>query len=474
MNIIMRMNINKTITIIFAAAALASCKKEKLSPVPQTFLSDLVAFGSADRIAQQVTGVYASVKNGNLLGGRAIVYGDARGEDWLNVTNNGVTALQIWNHSVVSTDNQVEGLWSAGYAAINRANVVLKGIDDNPTVISSAQANLYRGEIRFLRALTYFHLTTMYSKNPYASDNGASLGVPLRLKANLASGDEALVRSTQNQVFAQILADLTFAEANLPLNNGGAENNVVRAHRNAAIALKTRVYLQMGDYPNVILEANKLVPTVAPFTASSGIAHTLNANFTNVFRSPYQALESIFSLPMNNTNAPGTQNGLSLYHNAEFSLNNVSGIVTDVNWKATDARKVLVTSANRYQKYNDDINNYVAIIRWAEVLLNTAEALARQGSAVDVRALAILNAVRQRSDATTTFAPATKADLINLILNERRIELLGEGHRMWDIQRQGLPFLAKGSAPSVAPTAQNYVWPIPASELLYNSACVPN
>lgn len=471
----MQNNFNKIIIIIFAAAIFASCKKEKLSPIPQTNLSDLVAFGTADRIAQQVTGVYAAIKNGNFLGGRAIVYGDVRGEDWLNVTNNGVTALQIWNHSVVSTDNQVEGMWSIAYAAINRANVVLKGIDDNPSVISPALANAYRGEIRFLRALAYYYLTTMYGKRPYAADMGASLGVPLRLTANQASGGEALVRSTQAQVFTQILADLTFAEANLPLNNGGAENNVVRAHRNAAIALKTRVYLQMGDFPNVIVEGNKLVPSAGPFTASSGIAHTLNTNFVNVFRSPYQAVESIFSLPMNNTNQPGTQNGISLYHNAEFSLNNTGvGIVTDVNWKVADQRRTLVTSANRYQKYNDDINNYVAILRWAEVLLNTAEALARQASGVDARALAILNAIRQRSDATTTFAPATKTDLINLILNERRIELLGEGHRMWDIQRQGIAFPAKGTAPSVAPTAQNYVWPIPGSELLYNSACVQN
>ncbi len=471
----MRSKINKILSFIFILAIFSSCKKEKLSPVPQTFLSDLVAFGSADRIAQQVTGVYSGIKSGNFLGGRAIMYGDARGEDWLNVTGNGVTALQIWNHSVVSTDNQVEGMWSVAYSTINRANVVLKGLDDNPNTLSVALANSYRGELRFLRALSYFYLTTFYGKKPYAADNGASLGVPLRLAANQSSGGEALVRSTQLQVFSQILADLNFAEANLPLNNGGAENNVVRAHRNAAIALKTRVFLQMGDFANVIAEGNKLVPLTPPYTATSGIAHTLNSNFTNVFRSPYQALESIFSLPMNNTNAPGTQNGLALYHNAEFSVNNTgAGVVLDPNWKVTDSRKVLVTSSNRYQKYNDDINNYVAILRWSEVLLNTAEALARQATGIDARALVILNTVRQRSDATTTFAPATKTELINLILNERRIELLGEGHRMWDIQRQGLSFPAKGSAPSVAPTAQNYVWPIPASELLYNSLAVQN
>ena len=471
----MQIKINKILFTLFIIIILGSCKKEKLSPIPQTFLIESLAFGTPDRIAQQVTGVYAALKNGNFLGGRALVYGDARGEDWLNITNNGVTALQIWNHSVVSTDNQVEGLWIQAYATINRVNIVLKGLDDNPTIISPALANIYRGEIRFLRALSYYYLTTFYGKRPFAADNGASIGVPLRLVANLSAGGEALARATQLQVFTQIITDLTFAEANLPINNGGAENNVVRAHRNAAIALKTRVYLQMGDYPNVITEANKIVPLVGPFTASSGIAHTLNTNFTNVFRTPYQALESIFSLPMNNTNTPGTQNGLSLYHNAEFSLNNTGvGIVLDPNWKATDARKTLVTGSNRYQKFNDDINNYVPVLRWAEVLLNTAEALARQNAVVDARALSILNAIRQRSDASTTFAPLTKTDLINLILNERRIELLGEGHRMWDIQRQGISFSAKGSAPSVAPTAQNYVWPIPASELLYNSACVPN
>lgn len=471
----MQKNIVKLAMVVFVATIVTGCKKEKLSPVPQTNLSDLVAFSSPDRIAQQVTGVYSAIKNGNFLGGRSIVYGDVKGEDWLNVTNNGVTAVGVWNHSLASTDNQVEGMWSTAYAAINRANVVLKGLDDNATVISVAQANAYRGEIRFLRALAYFYLTTTYGKKPYAADNGASLGVPLRLTANQGSGGEALARATQAQVFTQIINDLNFAETNLPLNNGSAENNVVRAHRNAAIALKTRVYLQMGDMPNVLTEGNKLVPTAGPFTASSGIAHTLNANFTNVFRSPYQALESIFSLPMNNTNAPGTQNGISLYHNAEFSLNNTgAGILTDVNWKATDQRRTLVTSSFRYQKFNDDLNNYVPILRWAEVMLNVAEASARQATGVDARALAILNAVRQRSDATTTFAPTTKTDLINLILNERRIELLGEGFRAWDLHRQGLGFPAKGSAPAVTPTSQNYVWPIAGSEILYNSACVQN
>lgn len=456
-----------------ALLLLAGCKEEKLSPIPQASLSDAVAFSSPDRIAQQVNGIYAACKSGNFLGGRTLVYNDVRGEDWLNVTGNGVTAVAVWNYSIVSTDNQTENQWIAAYAAINRANVVIEGINNNPGVLSPAVANRYIAEARFCRAMCFYYLSGIYGRRPFNADAGASPGLPLRLTANKSSSGTALARSTMAQTYQQILDDLNFAESNLPSTYASADSNVVHAHKNAAIAFKTRVLLHMGRYADVITEGNKLVPATAPFIAPTGVQHRLNASFVNVFRSPYTTLESIFSLPMNNTNPPGTQNGLSLYHNAEFGLN-ASGIVSDPGWLAADARKVLVTGSLRYQKFNDDNNNYVPILRYAEVMLNLAEALARGNAAVDARALALLNAVRQRSDPSTTLAPATQSALIAAILNERRIELLGEGFRAPDLMRQVLPFPAKGSLGALPPTALNYVWPIPASELLYNSAMTPN
>lgn len=458
---------------VLAAVLLAGCKKEKLSPVPQTSLSDAVAFSSADRIAQHVNGIYAACKSGNFLGGRMLVYNDVRGEDWLNITGNGVTAVGVWNYSVISTDNQVENAWIAAYAAINRINVTIEGIAANPGVVSAAVANQYTAEARFCRALCYYYLSNLYVRRPFNADAGASAGLPLRLTANKSSQGTALARSTVAQTYQQILDDLNFAEANLPSSYAVADSNVVRAHKNAAIAMKTRVLLHMARYADVVTEANKLVPAVAPFIAPTGVQHRLNASFVNVFRSSYSTLESIFSFPMNNTNPPGTQNGLSSYQNAEFGLN-ASGIVSDAGWKATDARKTLVTVTNRYQKFTDDLNNYVPILRYAEVMLNLAEALARTNAGVDARAVALLNAVRQRSDATTTFAPATQTDLINAILNERRIEFLGEGFRAPDLMRLVQPFPAKSTLAAVQPTALNYVWPIPASELLYNGAMTPN
>jgi hypothetical protein len=65
------------------------------------------------------------------------------------------------------------------------------------------------------------------------------------------------VRSSVADVYKQVL-EFKFAEANLPLTNEiVASNNTTRAHRNA-IALKTRVYLSMGESIQKLPEGNKL------------------------------------------------------------------------------------------------------------------------------------------------------------------------------------------------------------------------
>lgn len=468
------------VAVAFAAVTMVGCDKDLLSPVPQTSLSDVSAFQTPARIQQQVFGVYSAIKSGQFLGGRAHVYQDVRGEDWVNVTTNGVTALGVWNFSITDGDNQVENYWSAAYAAINRANVVIEGIDANPTVLPAATASSYKAEVRFCRALSYFYLQSLYARRPFNADAGASLSVPLRLTANKSPEGAAMARATQAQVFQQIIDDLNFAESNLPNSYGTVgDSNVVRAQKSAAVAMKMRVFMHMNRWNDVITEGNKLVPTAAPFQAPAPyITHRLNPSILTTFRT-YTTPESIFSMPMAVTNSPGTQNGLGQYWTAEFGLIN-TGIIANAGWTTTDARRTnFITPASgsnpaRWTKFNDDLNNYVPILRYAEVMLNLAEALARQASGVDARALALLNAVRQRSDATVTFAPATKDELINLILTERRIELLGEGFRSLDIMRQNTTFPAKGSVGAVPNTSLTYVWPIPASEMLLNPLMVKN
>lgn len=472
------------IVVASAALSLASCRPELLSPIPETTISDAVAFQTPERTLQAVNGMYSAMKAGSLYGSRYLVYQDVRGEEFINETANGVTGLQTWNFTISSSTNEVANVWNATYAAINRINVVLAGLETSP--ISDALKNQYRGEARFLRALAYHSLVTLYAR-PYTDGNGNKPGVILYTAPQTSSGSNNKARSTVAEVYSLILEDLNFAETNLPATQGSGTLNVTRAHKNAAIALKTRVYLHMGRYADVITEGNKIVSMNAPFTAPTGVQHRLEPNIATVFSSG-TTLENIFSFPFTTLDLPGTQNSLNQYYspgqstacascngNGEFSLNLTTGIAADANWKATDARRSfnqVIGNRTWLRKWTDN-TNYVPVIRYAEVLLNLSEALARTNG-LDVRAIALLNHVRQRSDATTTLVPASAADLINMILTERRIELLGEGFRSRDLLRLNQTIPGKGTVPSIAPTDPQYIWAIPQGELVINKEAAQN
>jgi hypothetical protein len=459
-----------------------------LSPVPQTFVADVTAFDTPGRIANQVNSLYQGFKSGAFYGGRAQIAGDIRAEEFLNETTNGVTGYDVWLLNPTGTSqNFIKNLWSQAYYAINLANLFIDGMAAKGTsVVGTALSNNYVAEARFLRAAAYLKLLEHYAK-PYADGNGSKPGLPIRLTGIKESGSSALERSTVAEVYTQIIADLDFAETNLPLSYATAALNTTRAHRNTAIALKTRVFLAMQDYARVITEANKIAPqNTAPFSATSGVAHALQANIVNVFRTPYTTSESILSMPMTSTagDNPGTQNQLGYYWsrttgNGEFSLN-PSGIYANTGWTATDARRSFNATVSGKPYLNTKFNapspytDWAPVIRYSEVLLNLAEALARTNPGVNVRALALLNAVRQRSDATTILAPLTQADLINAILLERRIEFLGEGLRNFDIMRLLQTIPAKGGVLAKAPGEPGYIWPISADELSLNPLMTDN
>lgn len=468
-----------------------SCKRDLLNPSPQTSIADSIsAFDKPYRVANQVISLYTSLKGGAFYGGRYVVYGDIRGEDFLNLTNNLITNSDVWGLYASSSSTAVTGLWAQAYRTINSCNLFIDGMNSTGTaVVGAALSNNYLAEARLIRALSYYSLLQFYAR-PYADGNGSKLGLPLRLKGIAALGSSDLKRSTVAEVYAQVLSDLDFAETNLPLTNATVLLNTTRAHRNTAIALKTRVYLSMQKYSNVVTEANKIVSASAPFSAPTGVRDSLQNDITTVFKTPYTSTESIFSLPFTTTtgDAPGTQNGLQIYYfasatgaSSEFSLN-PNGIIANTGWKTTDKRRSFIYTNTAGTKF---LNKFPSaspadntpVIRYAEVMLNLAEAKARTTNTVDPQAVALLNAVRTRSDATTTFTVAgfaTATDLVNAILLERRIEFLGEGLRNNDLMRLLQTIPAKGSAPAKSPNDDGYIWPAPSNEKSLNKLWVDN
>jgi len=475
------------------AAGLNSCYDEFLEPIPETFISDLVAFDTKERIENQMNGIYASFKSGQYLGGRYQVYNDIRGDDWLNLQNNGVTGLLTWNHTLAPSTSEVQNLWGAIYAAVNRVNMFLDGLEENQStilgdnVLTQAEYDNFRGQALALRGIAYHHLIQLYAQ-PFNRDP-QNWGAILRITAQRSSADNDMPRSTLEETYAQILSDLNAAEGLLPdvsgSNNAGF---VTRVHKSTVIAFKTRVYLHMNQWSNVITEANKIVSASAPFTAPAGVQYSLHSDFEEIFTN-YTTSESIFSMPMLPTELPGTQNGLGHYFSAatvgnnEYSINQNSVLWTSNAFPETDARKNLVVETsvggtphlfiNKYQVFPH--TDWAPVMRYAEVILNLAEAEARQNGVTD-RAVALLNAVYLRSnpgaDPLGGFANADA--FVARVMLERNLEFLGEGIRNMDTMRKVVAHGAKAGVAAVSPASPDYVWPIPLTEQNTNQLVQPN
>ncbi|MBS1566827.1 MAG: RagB/SusD family nutrient uptake outer membrane protein, partial [Bacteroidetes bacterium] len=468
----------------------SACTKNLLDPVNTTSISDATAFDNATRITAQINGLYASLKSVFFYGGGVIIYNELRGDEFIMNKPNVTTGQQSWLQAVNPSTTEVINTWSAGYATINTVNTFLAGLEQNQNKITAAQYANFTGEAKFIRALCYFALVQIYAQ-PYTVNNGASMGLPLRLIAENSNDNNQLPRSSVADVYTQILSDLNAAETALPANYTTTILNSTRATKNTAIALKARVNLTRGDYPGVVAECSKIVSAAAPFQApASGVNNKLEANIATVFGGSYAGSESVFSLPFTSTEPGLLANFFNIAPGNGSYFLNAAGTIADPVYSSptsTDARKnfVFVNSGQKWLskfKVASTYSDWVPVIRYSEVLLTYAEALAHAGDAASLtKSAALLAAVRNRSDAGYTFPASsisTQSALVATILQERKIELLGEGFRVPDLQRLGLTLPAKsgaqGSAPAIAATDNRYIWPISSAETAINLLIVQN
>jgi hypothetical protein len=521
----------QNIYLILAAVILFGCKK--VTDVSSyTSITDATAFSTTDRCALALNGVYDAAQSGPYAGGTErrgypfgaanIEQGDARGDDVINIA----AFYQITYQGTYNGNSaNCVAMWDNAYSLINKANIAIDGFKGagSSGILTAAVATQYEAEMRFLRAMAHHEVVIMYAR-PYLDGNGNKIGIPYRDFAVNSGSTVEQIRSTPrmrvDSVYMRILADLDFAETNLPaLQSGAAAVSTYRATKAAAIALKMRVKQHMGDWAGVITEGNKLVPASAPFVSPIG-NWTLNASPDGAFVNN-TSKESVFSVKNDALDAPSVNGGLAYMLGATNlggrGLVAVSPIIwNNAGWLCTDKRRTLLYvqggNANGSQsmlttKYRDYVtrSDYAPQIRYAEILLMLAEAEARNATGVSTRAVALLNAVRDRAlavPATETYTVASFADkvaLVKAILLERRIELLFEGKRWDDISRLandapyttgGIPAKAVNGAAGAAiygcglaytpgqaaiPYSDfRFLWPIPTDEVSQNPIIAQN
>jgi len=466
----------------------AACSDDLLDTQPETSIPESVAFSTPEKILAQTNNLYKQLQNQSFYGGRFIIFNEQRADQFGQNDGNAATGSAVWNQNVASTNDFVNNVWSVGYTAINASNILISKLNET-TVISNDLAKNYIAEAKFVRAFCYFSLVQTYAK-PYNQDKNA-LGLPLRLTPITTSGHNDLARSSVEMVYMQILKDLDEAEAALPVSYTTPLLNASRAKKCTAIALKTRVLLAQNNFSGVIEESKKIVSETHPFQYTEGsVTQRLETNFATIFGGSYTGSEAVFSIPFANsaTETPSAQYALAYnYVTQPIIFLTATGIVTDPALNTpTDARSGLIGTSAANQKILKKFNittapfrDYIPVIRYAEILLNYAEAAANMDDLST--ATALLNAVRKRSDPNYVFpadAVATPAALVATIQKERDIEFLGEGLRLMDLQRKVQTLPAKtgsiGTAPLVLPTSSNYIWPIPSGEISANNLMEPN
>jgi starch-binding outer membrane protein, SusD/RagB family len=501
----------KVITSLVLFFASSSCSDEDILELkPINAVASELAFSSTTLINASMNGMYNAASVGiynntpnNPNSGRGYIWGaafvqqgDCRGEDVINLA--GFYQFTYTNTFDAGTANNTY-YFIDGYRLINRCNLIIDGISDavNKNIIPKPLGENYKAEARFLRAITHFEMLTYFARPYNFTPNASHPGLPYRevgVDTDEEINSEKLKgRNTVAECYDKVLADLDFAEANL------TGTNKLRATKQAAIAFKTRVYLHKRDWDKVIMEGSKLSTL------------TLASTPAGAFTFPAPSIESIFAIGHGATAGqnPGVNGALaSMYKNRALIC--ISPIIwRDPMWLNDDKRREnnVMTTINAgnvlTNKYTDITNSTdpAPVIRYAEVLLNMAEANARKSSPDLTTALAQLNRVRDRSLASTSTQSytasnfATAADLVGAILKERRIEFVCEGRRWSDIHRlqgddlfpiNGIPAkLANGTPPAgsftlgtpytgpranaaIAGSDFRFLWPIPLLETTVN------
>ncbi|MDX9748081.1 MAG: RagB/SusD family nutrient uptake outer membrane protein [Paludibacter sp.] len=446
--------------LITTALFLASCNDEVLNLMPKDTVGYEDAFSTPAMCELSMVGCYDAAQSGYYpgnnqrrgypFGAASVEQGDMRGEDMLNVQ--AFFAITYGSTYGTSSPNG-QAHWECTYQMINKINICIEGFQLAATrnIITAEQAKAYEAEAKFLRALGYHELLIHFARPYKETADGSHPGVPLNLvpinSIEKVEAAKSAGRATVKQVYDQILLDLEYAETNLPATRASKALSISRATKGAAIGLKTRIYQHMGDQAKVITEAAKIVNA----SQESPIGgYKLTAEPNGPFMANSNNTESMFSIENTELDNATVNGSLSQFYSSVRSLVCISPIIyNEKQWLANDKRRTqLVLYSNAYSarhlywvdkyKAREKMSDWTPILRYAEVLLNYAEAEARQNGKTQL-ALDLLNKVRNRAvdaaDQFTLASFATADDLIKAILMERRIELVGEGRRWADIHR---------------------------------------
>jgi hypothetical protein len=441
--------------IIFSLLALTffillmSCNKV-LDVKPTDSVAAEDAIRNKAGVEHALIGSYNALQATGLYYLNAIIVGDVAAD---NLTHTGTMMEygQIERKPIPAENSIVEGMWSGAYNGINCVNnilVKLSGIED----ITQAERDQYEGEALFIRALLHYYLVTYFG------------GVPIQTLPTLDLSKIDIARNTVDEVYTQVISDLTTAKAKLSTTKVKGRVNTFTAS-----ALLAKVYLtkfQMtGDQPSsglAITEASRVI-------TESG--YSLVTDYGSLFIPASNTSESIFEVVFDAQNFTRLA---QYFYSRDLSGRYEIAPETELiqSYESGDNRLPQSIAYNGTQPYGykyKDVSggtDHVYVFRLAEMYLIRAEALAYSNGVV-ASIQADINTIRNRAGLANTSA-ATIPDLKLAVENECRHEFAFEGHRWPDLVR------TKRAVAILGIDEKYTLFPIPLSEKQTNNLMEQN
>lgn len=355
-------------------------------------------------------------------------------------------------------NNLTQFFWEPAYKYIYSANLCIEQLNNSGSLSPQRKKSLI-GESKFIRAFCYFYLTNLFG------------GVPLITTSDYRI-NATKPRSSQSDVYAQIISDLKDAQALLPYDY--PTEGRLRPNKYVVEAFLARVYLFNEDWANAEALSTDVI--------NSGI-YQLEPNLNDVFLK--ESKEAIWQLmPVNpsfntyegNAILPATNNDQPKYLLTNTLLNAFEiGDQRKVNWVASRVfASQTIYYPYKYKIYGNSapLTEYYMVLRLAEQYLIRSEARAHQdnipGAQDDI------NIIRNRAGLSNTMANS-KASVLAAIEQERRIELFSEwGHRWFDLKRTGRADAILGALKPATWQPTDVLWPIPQNQINLNSNLTQN
>jgi hypothetical protein len=465
-----------SVAAVFALMAIFVSCDDELDVDPRQNISEEDLLKNPDNAVKMVNGVYNKLLSYNMysfpwIGITSITSDDA--DKGSTPSDTGTDKHKLDNLTFDASDISFNEVWEGRYDGIYRTNNALFYLEKFQ-IDESLKSRLI-GEVKFLRAFWYFDLVRCFGGVPLVVGN-------IDLNDGDAINEQVFTRATKEAVYAQIEADLEDAINRLPLKSDYPLDDLGRATKGAAQALKAKVHLYQQEWDQAYALAGEVI--------MSG-QYDLMDDYASVWREVGENQEeSIFEVQatlsqglIQYTDVQGPRgtpdlgwgfNTPSLTLSNSYEANDVRREATilyvpSVLWDGFVAPTTWNNPRYNYKAYHSSIAESwngnkgetaknLRLLKFSDIMLIRAEAGFHLGMNDEVENM--INPLRLRAGLTEL-----SGITLQQIYNERRWEMAMEHDRWFDIVRTGQAVSAMAANGKTFVPGKHEVFPIPEQQI---------